>query len=78
MLDGSERIIDIATSAYRCALLTSSMRVGSFMDSSCGKKMSSVFFEPLIDVPNCETVEKLFVSTFFTAVYTNTNSLFWR
>lgn len=54
------------------------MRVGSFMDVSCGKKVSEIFFEPLIDLPDPESVEKLHVSPLFSVVQTSNDRLYWR
>ncbi|KAI1718350.1 HECT-domain (ubiquitin-transferase) domain-containing protein [Ditylenchus destructor] len=73
-----ERIIDIESCAWRAIVLTNFMRVGSFMDLSCGSKVCDAFLETLIDIPDGETVEKLYVCPLFSAIQTTNSSLYWR
>lgn len=54
------------------------MRIGAFLDISCGYKISEIFFEPLVDLPNGEVVEKLHVSPLFSVVQTKNDRLYWR
>jgi E3 ubiquitin-protein ligase EDD1 len=73
-----EKIIDIETCAMRAVVLTSLMRVGSFVDAGCGLKLFDAFIEELADIPDGETVEKLYVCPLFSAVQTTNNCLYWR
>lgn len=77
-LSESEKIIDIESCTWRSIILTSTMRVGSFMDLACGEKIQEVFFEKLIDIPDGEDVEKMHASLLFSAVQTTNNSVYWR
>lgn len=54
------------------------MKIGGFIDISCGNKLSEIFFEPLIDLPSGESVEKLHVSPLFSVVQTKNDRLYWR
>lgn len=60
----------------RTAVLTNSGRVGSFMDSSCGRKLSKALVETPIEVP--EPVAQLYCTTLFSAVLTKAGNVFWR
>jgi len=54
------------------------MRVGSFVDSVCGSKIFDAFFDPLLDIPDGESVEKLHVCPLYVAIQTTNNYLYWR
>jgi hypothetical protein len=58
--------------------MTSLMRVGSFVDSVCGSKIFDAFFDPLLDIPDGESVEKLHVCPLYVAIQTTNNYLYWR
>ncbi|KAL3072374.1 hypothetical protein niasHT_033592 [Heterodera trifolii] len=72
----NNKIVDIETCALRAIVLTQSGQVGSFMDTSCGRKLSDTFFEPLMDVP--EPVERMFCCTLFSAILSKGGTLYWR
>uniref|UniRef100_A0A7E4ZWY5 E3 ubiquitin-protein ligase UBR5 n=1 Tax=Panagrellus redivivus TaxID=6233 RepID=A0A7E4ZWY5_PANRE len=73
-----DRIVDIETCAYRCAVLTSTNKIGSFADEvTVGKRVADAMFQELVDFPDNEVPESLHVCPTFTAIKTKTALHWW-
>jgi hypothetical protein len=72
-----EKIIDMATSSWRIAILTNKRRVASFVDEYCGESLCSAFFTGFIDLPTSVSVERLMVCPLYAAFLTSNNKIYW-